>query len=149
MQVLSLAINLSKEPMIRYLSTPSTLQPAARPLGRDRHPAAKCDRRASNRSNPQGSFSQIDFLYGPGSTAYGSSNLEVRLEDRHGSNLSDHQIDLSVMDLPIDLPIMDKPALGQLIWGQALGQQLTGQQFDRVWQQRSGRYGCTTVPRED
>lgn len=136
--------------MIRYLFTTSTSQPTAHLSGRDRRPAAKCDQRSGSRFNPQfnqqGFFSQIDFLHGTGSAAYGASTLEFRRPEQDGSNLSNYRLDRPIMDNSI----LVQPILEQPIWSQPiLGQPILGQQLDRVWRQRSGRYGCTTVPRED
>lgn len=105
--------------MIRYLFTTSTSQSAARPSGGHRGSAAKC-------KGGRG-YGLSDRHGSSSSVAVLHGVLDATdLGNRDSSNWSDHRF---------DLPILGQPNLGQ--------------QLERVWWQRSGRYGCTTVPRED
>lgn len=113
--------------MIRYLFTTSTSQFAARPSGGDRNSATKCKwGRGYGLSDQHGSANTIAV-----SPVLQGGLGAIDLADRGCSNFADPGIDL--------------PMFGRLMFGHPM----LGQQLERDWRQRSGRYGCTTVPRED
>lgn len=123
--------------MIRYTFALATSQPAVNHSHSGCIPAAQVARQRGC-----GSLNPIAFWH----TALAlSQQNEQRNEQRNGCNGLVHSVVLSMVPTGglISLPI----GLSTLV------QHLVVQQLEllkeRIWWKRSGRYGCTTVPKQD